>query len=212
MTSEEKELLVRFLQQLTGAQARQKDNEAEALIRDACARQPDAQYLLVQRAMQLDYALQAAQAQVQKLQSEFDQARTGSRTGFLNDPNAWGSQPSAPPARSVSGQPLTAVPAPAPAAPAAAAAAARPPATPWGGGGMLGTVATTAAGVVAGSFLFQGIQGLMHRNDPPASSAHAENTDHSTPPTDESHIADNSDYDSGDDLASGFDDSGSDVA
>jgi hypothetical protein len=26
---------------------------------------------------------------------------------------------------------------------------------------MLGTVATTAAGVVAGSFLFQGIQGLM---------------------------------------------------
>jgi hypothetical protein len=30
---------------------------------------------------------------------------------------------------------------------------------------MLGNVATTAAGVVAGSFLFQGIQGLMHRGD-----------------------------------------------
>jgi hypothetical protein len=31
---------------------------------------------------------------------------------------------------------------------------------------MLGTVATTAAGVVAGSFLFQGIQGLMGHHGP----------------------------------------------
>ena len=30
---------------------------------------------------------------------------------------------------------------------------------------MLGTVASTAAGVVAGSFLFQGIQGLMNRGE-----------------------------------------------
>jgi hypothetical protein len=38
---------------------------------------------------------------------------------------------------------------------------------------MLGTVATTAAGVVAGSFLFQGIQGLMghHGQGEPAKAA-----------------------------------------
>ena len=33
---------------------------------------------------------------------------------------------------------------------------------------MLGTVAGAAGGVVAGAFLYQGIQHLMHRNDPPA--------------------------------------------
>ena len=35
---------------------------------------------------------------------------------------------------------------------------------------MLGTVAGTAAGVVAGSFLFQGIQGLMGERDAAAGS------------------------------------------
>ena len=48
---------------------------------------------------------------------------------------------------------------PRPQAPPAAA-----PASSWGSG-ILGTVATTAAGVVAGSFLYQGIENLMgHHN------------------------------------------------
>lgn len=176
MTSQEKELLSRFLQQMIATRAGQKDAEAEALIRQAVAQQPDATYLLVQRAMQLEQLLEATEAHAQKLQGELDAARAGSagsgsasRSGsFLNDP-AWGQRPSqsasSQPAgqRSVSGLPIGAPPAsPASAAPQATAAA-RP--TGWGGGSMLGTVASTAAGVVAGSFLFQGIQGLMHRND-----------------------------------------------
>ena len=36
---------------------------------------------------------------------------------------------------------------------------------PWGSS-VMGTVATTAAGVVAGSFLFQGIQNLMGNHSP----------------------------------------------
>ena len=44
------------------------------------------------------------------------------------------------------------------------------PASSWGSG-MLGTVATTAAGVVAGSFLFQGIQGLMGHHNPSSNTA-----------------------------------------
>ena len=146
MNPQERELLTTFLQQMSQAQAGQKDAEADALIRDAVARQPDAAYLLVQRAMGLEYALQAAQ----------EQLRSNTRSGFLDSPNSWGR--SAP------------VPAQVPLAPAAAQAAgqqvqaAAKPASSWGSG-MLGTVATTAAGVVAGSFLFQGIQGLMgHHN------------------------------------------------
>jgi hypothetical protein len=185
MTPQEKELLERFLADMTAARAGQKDAEADALIREAAARQPDAVYLLVQRAIQLDQALQLTQAQVQKLQSELDQARAGgnaaSGSGFLSDPYAWGSKPAAPPAgaaqTSVSGQPLRSPAAPQaqpPAQPQQPVAAAQPQqpaqARPggWGGSGMLGTVAGTAAGVVGGAFLFQGIQNLMHHNDPAA--------------------------------------------
>jgi hypothetical protein len=185
MTPQEKELLEGFLADMTAARAGQKDAEADALIREAAARQPDAVYLLVQRAIQLDQALQLTQAQVQKLQSELDQARAGggaaSGSGFLGDPYAWGARPAAAaPASgaqtSVSGQPLRS-----PAAPQAqqpgqpqpvAAAQQQQPAQArpggWGGSGMLGTVAGTAAGVVGGAFLFQGIQNLMHHKDPAA--------------------------------------------
>jgi uncharacterized protein len=152
MTLQERELLERFLQQMTAARPEQKDREAEALIKEAVARQPDAVYLLVQRAIQLEQALQATQAQMQKLQAELDQSQPVNRRGFLNDA-AWGSQPRAPAAQGSAPMP------------SGSAAAAGAPARAWGGGGMLGNIATTAAGVVAGSFLFQGIDRLMHPGD-----------------------------------------------
>jgi len=179
MTLQEKELLTRFLQLLMGARAGQKDAEAEALIRDAVARQPDAAYLLVQRALQLEQLLQSSQEQVKNLQTELDRARTGSSSSgsFLNDPNAWGSRPTAQQARgeepvvqrSVSGQPLPQqTPSQQPLQqqplvqqPPLARAA---PGSSWSSG-LFGNIASTAAGVVAGSFLFQGIQGLLHQGE-----------------------------------------------
>lgn len=152
MTLQERELLERFLQQMATARAEQKDLEAEALIKEAVARQPDAVYLLVQRAIQLEQALQATQAQMQKLQAELDQSQPASRGGFLNDA-AWGSQSRAPAAQGS-----------APMRSAASAPISGAPGGAWGGG-MLGNIATTAAGVVAGSFLFQGIDRLMHHGD-----------------------------------------------
>jgi hypothetical protein len=190
MTPHEQELLERFLADMTATRAGQKDPQAEALIREAAARQPDALYLLVQRALQLDQALQLTQAEVQRLQGELERARAGGKAagsgGFLSDPYAWGSQP-APAAASaagaqtsVSGQPLRPVAASQPQSvqpQASAAAGQQPPAAQarpggWGGSGMLGTVAGTAAGVVGGAFLFQGIQNLMHRNDPAPQASH----------------------------------------
>jgi hypothetical protein len=227
MTLQEKELLSRFLQQLVAAQAGQKDAEADALIREAVSRQPDAAYLLVQRAMQLEQLLEGAEARAQKLQAELDQARSGSGApsgGFLSDP-AWGSRPGAAGAQRAPAQSAVTSPTGAPipaAAPTATppGAAARP--SPWGGGsGMLGTVAGTAAGVVAGSFLFQGIQGLMHHGDSNAASAHHDADKHqltddshgltaSTPHDDLSNIADISD--DGDDILADSGDAGDDYA
>ena len=180
MTPQEKQLLERFLADMAAARAGQKDPEAEALIREAVSRQPDAAYLLVQRALQLDQVLQIREAEVQKLQNELAQSKSGAGAaggGFLGDPYAWGAQPrSAPPpaAQSSGSAPIPGVQRPGgvgaqlQAAPQQQQPQAQ--ARPWGGSGMLGTVATTAAGVVAGSFLYQGIQNLMHRNDPPAAS------------------------------------------
>ncbi len=171
MTPQERELLGTFLQQMTQAQAGPKDAEAETLIREAVARQPDAAYLLVQRAMGLDYALQATQGQVAKLQAEIEQLRPNKTASFLNDPNAWGRSMS--PAASMASPASNPAQAPlAPLAPGtlsrAAAPAAAAPASSWGGAGILGTVATTAAGVVAGSLLYQGIQGMMGHHNPVA--------------------------------------------
>jgi hypothetical protein len=157
MTLQERELLTRFLEQLSTADAGQKDAEAAGFIRNACAKQPEAAYLLVQRTLQLEQLLQASQAQVQKMQADQDRASSGSRGGFLNDPNAWGSRPASP------------APTQTPVAQGPGAAA------PAGKGswstGLFGNIAATAAGVVAGSFLFQGIQGLMNRDDTSSASA-----------------------------------------
>jgi hypothetical protein len=165
MNLQEREQLNLFLQQLMQVQASQKDAEADVLIREACARQPDAGYLLVQRAMQLEHTLQSVTAQRSQLQAELDKTRSDTQSRFLNDANAWGaaavastatSAPVAVALGSATQPPAQGpVPVPAPVAPAASS---------WGSG-ILGNVATTAAGVVAGSFLFQGIGNLMgHHN------------------------------------------------
>ena len=159
MTPQERQLLQDFLQQLAQARADPKDAEAAALIRDAVSRQPDADYLLVQRATGLDLALRTSQAQVAKLQAELDQSR-GPATGFLNNTSSWGR--AAPAANSAQAR--------APSASLNAAQPAVPPAvqpSAWGSG-MLASLATTAAGVVAGSFLFQGMQNLMGHHNPGA--------------------------------------------
>src|SRR5438552_2888834 len=152
MTPQERDLLAGFLQQLAQAKADPKDRDADVLIREAISRQPDADYLLVQRAMGLDLALKAAQEQIAKLQAEANQGRPASASTFLGNAGSWGRSASASGASQLAS----------PSAPRAQGAA---PASPWGSG-MMANLATTAAGVVAGSFLYQGIQNLMGHHNP----------------------------------------------
>ena len=151
MNPQEKAQLEQFLQQLNSTQAGAKDSDADVLITESVKKQPDAPYLLVQRAMGLEMALQVAQKQMAEMQAQIDQ--TSKPSGFLSGINSWGRA------------------APAQAAPANAMAAARPAAgaaqpSSWGSG-MLGAIATTAVGVVAGSMLYQGIQSMMGHNSAP---------------------------------------------
>lgn len=173
MTPEERDQLVRFLQLLEQAQAGPKDPEAQALIAQACAHQPDAAYLLVQRVMQLEHAQQASQAEIARLTQQVGEARTSALPPSFFGGNAWGRRPSG----AGTGAPVS-VPATA-AAVNLGAPAVQPPApqSTWGSG-LLGTVASTAVGVVAGSMLAQGIGSLLgHHNE-----AKAAGTDHAAIP------------------------------
>jgi hypothetical protein len=95
MNTQERDQLTRFLQQLNQAQVAHKDSEAEALIRESCIRQADAAYLLIQRAMLLENAVQDSQAQIARLQWELDQARSGNHGASFLDANTWGHSASA---------------------------------------------------------------------------------------------------------------------
>lgn len=151
MNIQEGDKLTGFLRQLAQAQAGAKDVEAERLILESSGRQPDALYLLVQRCLLLDHALENAQAEIVLLKRERDTPRQAD-SSFLRN-NAWGAAVA--PAASAAPVPGYAAAGQAPAAPASSSS--------WGSA-MLGSIATTAAGVVAGGFLFQGIEHLMGHN------------------------------------------------
>jgi hypothetical protein len=132
MNLEERDQLQNFLRQLLHSRAAPKDVAAESLIKEACSQQSDALYLLVQRAMASELALQVAIAKNAELQAKLDPLGTASNT-TANQSEA-----------SIHNPPQPAI------------------ATPslWGSA-LLGAVTGTAVGVVAGSILFEGIQDLV---------------------------------------------------
>ena len=195
MNPQEKVQLEQFLQQLSSTQAGTKDSDANALITESVKKQPDASYLLVQRAMGLEMALQVAQKQMAEMQAQIDQANQANKpsSGFLSSINSWGR---AAPAQGAPANTMAARP----------AAGAQP--SSWGSG-MLGAIATTAVGVVAGSLLYQGIQSMMGNNSAPDA---GDGLGHSNAPADSGQqVAQNydnnaSDYDS--DFGGDFDSDG----
>lgn len=141
MNTEERQLLERFLSRLAEARAATKDPEADRLIQEAVARQPDAAYLLVQRILLLERALENAKTQLEELRKRPLLPNRGGT--FLGNDDPWTQ------ARQATDRTWDATPAYRPAASSSAP-------------GFLSNLASTAAGVVAGSFLFQGIENLLH--------------------------------------------------
>lgn len=182
MTPQESQSLREFLDQLTQVRGISKDPQAGSMIAAAVAQQPDAAYLLVQRALLQDQALNAARAQLAQLQSQLQaerEAARGGAGGFLDPASAWGNSAYADPratgmapARSAQrydnpSAPQYNAPAPQYSAPPPQQFAPAPQARSGffggggGGGSFLGSMAATAAGVAGGAFLFQGIENLM---------------------------------------------------
>src|SRR3569832_155005 len=90
MTPEERSLLESFFAQLVQVRGVKKDPEAERLIAQAFGQQPDAGYLVIQRAILLDQALEQAKARIAAL----EQAEAARGSGFLDSgASGWGPPP-----------------------------------------------------------------------------------------------------------------------
>jgi hypothetical protein len=179
MTPQEKELLTTLLDRLRNTPQQAKDPEADALIRQALAAQPDLPYYLVQTVLIQDLSLHQAQQRIADLEKQLADAQQATKPtvgSFLG--GLFGQRPPAP---AGSGAPPVG---PWTRAPQVAAA---PPAQPYGqpgyaqqpgygqpmggaggmmggmggGGGFLRSAAATAAGVAGGALLFEGISSLF---------------------------------------------------
>jgi len=187
MTPQEKELITTLLARLKNAGGEPKDPEADALIRQAMAEQPDAPYYLVQTVIIQDLSLHNAQSRIADLEKQLADAQQAAKptvTSFLG--GLFGSRPPSPAGGGApaAGGPWTRAP----------QVAAAPPGQPYGqpgyaqpgyaqpgygqppaggggfmgggmggggGGGFLRSAAATAAGVAGGALLFQGISSLF---------------------------------------------------
>jgi hypothetical protein len=172
MSPQDTQMLQNFLAQLVQARGIQKDDEADAMIQRAVAQQPDAAYLLVQRSLLLEQAVNSAKDQIAQLENQVRSAQQGDRR-FL-DANAWGNSGGARPANAPMQQERREYQQPQ-YQPQMQPQYQQPgmlgglfgsrPGGGFLGGGMLGSIAATAAGVAAGSFLFQGIENMFgHHN------------------------------------------------
>nr|WP_314625110.1 DUF2076 family protein [uncultured Noviherbaspirillum sp.] len=180
MTPQEQEKLQQFLTQLQQAQGVQRDPEADAVISAAVSRQPDAAYLLVQRTLLQDQALEAARVRIAELERQAQGQGQGqaapSAGSFLGGADAWGNSARTRPAVNTPAMDTPAASA-YPQSPAyqGGSQAQQSPQRQGalsrfgmggggGGGSFLGTMAATAAGVAGGAFLFQGLGSLLGGN------------------------------------------------
>ena len=84
MTPQERELLTAFLGNLTATPASNPDPEADGLIRNAFARQPNAGYLLVQQTLLQQVSLRDAQTRLAELEQQVRQSqRAAPESSFL---------------------------------------------------------------------------------------------------------------------------------
>jgi uncharacterized protein len=174
MTPQEAQMLQDLVRKVEGTQLTEKDPDAEALLQDGLARDPDALYKLAQTVLIQNMALDQARAQMQRMQQQLappapQPAKATSFLGGLFHRDPQPAPPAQPPYTPVyTGQPPQYQQQPyAPPYPGQPAYQAPPPAyypPPAGssGGGFLRSAATTAAGVAGGMLAFEGIESLMH--------------------------------------------------
>jgi len=168
MTPQERQLVAELFDRLAALESAPRDPDAERTIAEGLQHAPHATYALVQTALVQDEALKRAHARIQELEGQPPEQQQESR-GFLDNmrdallgrDERRGAVPPVRPggagSSGVWGQPSGA-----------------PPAAGWGpamgptgpapigsGGSFLGTAAASAAGVIGGAMLLNGIRSMF---------------------------------------------------
>ncbi|MEW5420328.1 DUF2076 domain-containing protein [Amorphus sp. 3PC139-8] len=138
MTPTERELLSRLFDRIDQASSGPRDGEAEALIAERVAANPQAAYRMAQTIAVQDKALNRAEEKIRNLEAAPER------------------RSDAPPARSLADEADAALP---PRRSSVPTAGARP--AGFGAGGFLAGAGQVALGIVGGSLLMEGIRGLM---------------------------------------------------
>jgi uncharacterized protein len=198
MTPQESELVNALFDRLARLEGAPRDAGAERLIADGSQRAPHAIYALVQTALVQDEALKRANARIEELQAQANDAEPveqrppsfldSMRDAFGGRAPARGSVPSVrPPApgnqpqdpqpqdlQSQSYQPQPGYPPPPPPGYPSDTA-------PGSGGSFLGNAASAAAGVIGGALLLDGIRSMFgHRPGGSGSSSFGDFTENAT--------------------------------
>jgi len=166
MNQQEREMIEGLFQRLQQAegQAGPRDGDAETLIRERMAAQPNAAYMLAQVVLVQEEGLRNLQRRVEELEREAAPRQQGG--GFLG--GLFGSGQTTAPAQPP--RPPAAPPASAPATssgwsntrfPPRAAAGMQPGAMAGGGGGFMAGAMQTAMGVAGGMLLANAVSGLF---------------------------------------------------
>ncbi len=175
MTPQEHQLVDELFDRLTQLETTPRDPDAERLITDGTRRAPHSLYALVQTALVQDEALKRANARIEDLQAQLSEGEEPphQQTGFLDSMReavfghgeARGSVPT------VRAGASSAMPGASGYAPPSGYAEPRPGFPPQsaypmgpafgGGGSFLGTAASTAAGMIGGGLLLDGIRSMF---------------------------------------------------
>jgi len=166
MTPQERQLITELFDRLSTLEGAPREVAAERAIAEGMSRAPNAIYPLVQTVLVQDEALKRANARIQELESEPGSAPAengsflDSMRGALfgRDAGPRGSVPSV--------RPGTNNAAPVPEASTAGPYAGIPSPTMAPGGSFLGNAAATAAGVIGGSLLLDGIRSMFGHEHP----------------------------------------------
>ncbi len=169
MTPQEESMLNDLIGRVEQTQLPEKDPEAEQLLNQRLARNPNALYILSQTVLVQKYALEQAKSQIDQLRPANASTRRSPPTPPAFSAACWVTVillrplPSPRPLRRrATAQPAYAQP------PGRRRPAYGAPPQPGGSSSFLRTAATTAAGVAAGALAFQGVESLMHGFGHPA--------------------------------------------
>jgi hypothetical protein len=168
MTPQERQLIAELFDRLASLENTPRDPDAVRAIEEGFSRAPHAAYPLVQTVLVQDEALKRANARIEDLEAALGGSAPGEgaprgfldnmrdalfgreeprgsvptvRPGGLGSSGVWGTQPGPQAAPAMGGQPMM------------------PPGS--GGGSFLGTAAASAAGVIGGAMLLNGIRSMF---------------------------------------------------